>query len=80
MKQKLGQSARADGEIEDRNPNDMHGERAEYNGGRTQTSAPNFVNVASIHPNICARAKSNLSKYPLGQDAGRFALVDLKSQ
>ena len=80
MKQKSGQSARADGEIENRNPDDIHGERAEYNGGRTQTSAPDFVSVASIHPNISARAKSNLSKCPPGQDVGCFALVDSKSQ
>ena len=80
MKQKSGQSARADEEIENMNPNDMHGERAKYNGGKTQTSAPDFVSVASIHPNIYARAKSNLSKCPLGQDARRFALVDSKSQ
>ena len=80
MKQKSCQSTRVDGEIENRNPNDMHGERAKYNRGKIQTGAPDFVSMASIHPNICARAKSNLSKCPPRQDAGRFALVDLKSQ
>ena len=58
MKQKSGQSARADGEIENRNPNDMHGEQAEYNGGRTQTGAPYFVSVASIHPTSVLERKA----------------------
>ena len=54
MKQKLGQSARADREIENKNSDDMYGERAEYDGGRTQTGASDFVSVASIHLNIYA--------------------------
>ena len=64
MKQKLGQSAKADGEIENRNPNDMHGERVEYNGGRIQTGAPDFVRVASIHPNILRLSKKQSLKVP----------------
>jgi hypothetical protein len=74
------ESARADTEIELRDPVIGHGGRFGYDGGRTQTCAVGTISMASIHPNIYLRAESHLSKCSTGQNAGGFALVDSQSE